>query len=293
MRMAKKVKVLLIGKSGLLGKDLYQSLIKSDDFEVFATGKDDLDITKADKVLNLVTNFSPTFVINCAAYTNVDKAEIEKEICFSTNVNGAINIAHAALRVKASLIQISTASIYSSDELNLISHSDSTNPANYYSLTKLLAEKELGNIFANTDMLFLLRPYWLYGSSQKSFTQFVLRNLREGNPIKVVDDQFGQPTSTGTVYAALLQILNNKVPHGTYAATNSGITNRVGWSNFIAHKYNLNSNLIIPTSAAEFSAVAKRPYNASLSQDCWAPYFEPRAWDKELSDFLNTLDNCQ
>jgi dTDP-4-dehydrorhamnose reductase len=280
-------KILILGADGLLGRDLSNYFSSYAKNLVFGVGRSQLDITDYQAVTKKVNSIDPDFVINCAAYTNVDKAESDKDKCWVVNVEGAHNIAKVVSQRGSELIHISTASVFNSYSNNPISSSSDYSPANFYSQTKVEAEQACQETFGPNGLLTIMRTYWLYGASKSNFCSFIANNLNSNNLTNVAVDQNGQPTSTKTVFEAILHRIENRVPAGIYPATSSGHASRVEWAESIANILNKPTNLVQAVDASCFASAAQRPFNTSLDHSQWNQYgvfFDD--WKIGVSEFL-------
>lgn len=282
-------KILIFGSQGLLGADLCRNLTNLKGFEVLGLSHQQVDITDLKSVNKVIADFAPSFVVNSAAYTNVDKAETDREICTAVNILGAENIANAVAISSSQLIHISTASVFTSPEIELIPGNSPFSPSNYYSETKVQAENSCTNILAKTNQLTILRTYWLYGSSKRNFVSFIRQQLLENKETQVVEDQYGQPTSTHAVFQAIVHRIQGDVPNGIYPATNSGIASRTEWAEYIRKSMNANKRLINTIRFTDFPAVADRPFNASLDHSDWDKFgIKLRDWESELDEYVQS-----
>lgn len=227
--MSKKTtKILVTGAQGLLGKYLLESL-KQNDFSVLAYDKIEFNITDYDSILSIFKKERPTHVINCAAYTNVDKAEIEKELCYKVNFQGVVNLVAVINQIGAELIQISTDFVFdgtSSD--GLYSTNDKKNTLNYYGFTKSLAEDY---IIENALNRKIIRTSWLFGDSDNNFVNRIIKMSEEGMTIQVTDQQIGVPTYAKDLSDNIMKIIYSD--GGIYHITNSGQGTRYDYANNI------------------------------------------------------------
>jgi dTDP-4-dehydrorhamnose reductase len=280
-------RVLITGGGGLLATELKYYFEKYPNFSIYIANKNEIDVTNIDSLKTLIYNFKPDTIINCAAYTDVDGAENNRLLAKTNNVDGVQNVASICLNLQIYLVQISTASIFSSNSLEFIKGDATPNPANFYSQTKLFGEQVCKNLIDLGAEILILRPYWLYGLKSPNFTEFVMKSVSAGSKIRVVFDQYGQPTSALTLCRIIKFGIENRIV-GFYPGTNSGITNRVEWAHKISDYFNFDRNLIIPIPQKEFQSVALRPFNATLShseQDNIG--FPSIHWSEALLEFLN------
>ena len=187
------MKILIIGASGLLGKAVTEEL---KDYEIFTPTSNELDITKREKVEKYVLEKLPNIIINCAAYTNVDKAEEEKEYAYNINCIGTLNLAQICNNYNITLIHISTDYVFDGKKAQYYSYKEDDelylNPTTMYGITKLQGEKKIINF---CEKYYILRTSWLFGDG-KNFIRTIISLSKENSEINVVNDQFGNPTYT-------------------------------------------------------------------------------------------------
>jgi dTDP-4-dehydrorhamnose reductase len=281
------IRVLITGGGGLLATELKYFFESFPNFSVYIASKSEIDITNIDSLKSLISYFKPDAIINCAAYTDVDGAEIQKLRAKANNITGVQNIASICLDLQIHLIQISTASIFNSNSLEFIKGNAEPNPTNFYSETKLFGEQICKKFIDSGAEILILRPYWLYGLKSPNFTDFVIKSVSAKSKIRIVFDQFGQPTSALTLCSIIKFGIENRIV-GFYPGTNSGMTNRVEWSREICNYFNFNTNLITPVSHKEFKSTALRPFNASLSHSENDDIgYRSMHWLEALHEFLN------
>ena len=221
-------KILVIGQDGMLGGELYERLCKKNDkYEVYKTRIETLDICDKEAVIDEVKKINPYFIINCAAYTDVDGCETRFEL--ANNVNGVAvgNIAEAANIVGATLIQISTDYVFDGKLPVEEAYTEDmlVGPVSAYGKTKYLGEQNA----AKANKYYILRTAWLYGLGGKNFVKTMLKLSENHDEISVVNDQHGSPTSTTTLCEIIEQILEKEPAYGIYHSTNEGFT---VWSDF-------------------------------------------------------------
>ena len=283
-----KRKILILGGEGLLGRDLTYYLNKYENYEVTSLGKNKANITDLKELDLVLQSIAPEFVINCAAYTNVDLAEKERDLCKKINVDAVQNLISLSVKYKTKLIQISTASVLGSNHQEELPNSNKQSPVNYYSETKAMAENLCTEYLIQGGAVYALRTYWLYGTKNSDFVSFVRKSLEEKSLTRIVSDQFGQPTSTFIVFKIIQLILNQEVSPGIYPSTASGSTSRIEWAYKIADLLKLDKKLLIPVLSNEFQAIAIRPINATLSHEIWHKQkLEISKWDEALKEYLN------
>lgn len=262
------MKVLVTGSNGQLGKYLGHALAQSP-WSFVLLSRNDLDISCKQSVFELITTHTPDIIINAAAYTAVDKAEMQPELIYAVNAHGAGFLASAAKSVNAAIIHVSTDYIFSGNNKDAYKEEDPAAPINIYGSSKYAGEVEI--IQTNPQHL-ILRTSWVFSEYGSNFFQTMRRIGRERNEISVVNDQFGGPTYAGDLADAILRII------GHYQKTGQldwGIYHYCGhpyvsWfelaQEIFAHSpTGYPSPNLIPISTADYSAVAKRPYNSRLN----------------------------
>ncbi len=265
------MKILVIGSKGQLGHEL---LIQGNNsgYEILPADLPDLDITDKTQVKHWLERFQPSFVVNAAAYTNVDKAETEQNFAFAVNRDGPANLAEACAKFEIPLIHISTDFIFDGKKSSPYIESDPVSPLSVYGKSKQEGENE---VRSRLKKHIILRTAWLYGVHGQNFVKTMLRLGREKEVISVVSDQFGSPTSAADLAEAVLQIISrikysDNINWGTYHYCGHGITT---WHVFAKEIINLAKHYIPiktitvkPISTAEYPTKATRPCFSAL--DC-------------------------
>lgn len=248
----KSPKILVIGSKGMLGQDLIDELKKS---KMNCTGYDiqEIDITKESE-MSKIEKENPDVLINCAAYTNVDLAEKEREKCHAVNVIGLKNLTEVCKKNNIVLVSISTDYVFNGSEEEY-NEDDTNNPINYYGKTKAEGE-EL--ITKNLDKYYLVRTSWLFGKKGKNFVETIRKLASERPEIKVVNDQTGRPTYTRDLCKGIIDLIKTKKPYGIYHITNSG---KCTWFEFAKEIVRLNNSRckVVPCTTEDFPRDAKRP----------------------------------
>ena len=291
--------VWLTGSKGMLGTELSVLLEKSG-FRFVGSDRE-VDITKPAELLHFAEGQQFTWIINCAAYTAVDKAEDDAELCRRLNAQGAGNIAACAQKAGARLIHISTDYVF--DGIGVTAEGvtrpyredDKTNPTGVYGLTK--REGEIA-VLENNPRSYIIRAAWLYGKHGNNFVHTMLRLMNERDEIKVVNDQRGSPTWAFDLAFVILDIIkaadtSKNIPFGIYHYTNEG---NITWYDFAKEIYRQGrqSGLtkkncsIKPCTSAEYPSKVKRPVYSVLdkSKIKAALEIEIPAWDASLKEFL-------
>lgn len=269
------MKVLVTGANGMLGSDLCP-MLEDSGYEVIETTIDELDITDKNNVNEVIDDVKPDYVVHCAAYTNVDKAEEEFEIAENINSVGTRNVAEACKRNNSVLLYISTDYVFDGTKDTPYLPNDKTNPINTYGLTKLNGEKAVQEV---CEKFYILRTSWLYGHHGKNFVETMI-SLAQKEEVKVVDDQVGCPTWTVDLSDAIISLIDEDAEYGIYHACGGGKTSWYGFAKEIYNKMNLNVN-IKPCTTKEFPRPAKRPQYSVMDNEGLL-----RDWKLALSDYI-------
>lgn len=250
------------------------------DVEIHALDRSRLNVTDLDAVVKVVRDLHPWAVVNCAAYTNVDKAETEVAAAMATNALGPRNLAVACEETGAWLMHFSTDYIFDGSKAGPYGIWDEPNPVNQYGRSKLWGERYAASLCRR---YFILRTSWLFGRHGRNFVQTMLGLGKGDAPLQVVNDQAGAPTYTIDFARAAASLLETGA-FGIYHVTNSGLTTWYGFAVEIMRKSGLRKE-ILPVSTEEFPRPARRPRNSALD-----PYPLKETIGHLLPDWQNALD---
>lgn len=255
------MKILITGANGMLAKAVINEL---KDEELILTDVADLDITNIELLRKFVKENKPQYIINCAAYTAVDKAEEQEEIARKVNTIGPKNLAIVANEEDATLIHISTDYVFGGDKTveEDYSEMEEKNPNSVYGITKLEGEQEITN---SCFKHYIFRTAWLYGDGN-NFVRTMLKLGKEKEVINVVMDQHGSPTYAVDLASIIHQAIEKQIPYGIYHATNMGYTTWYEFTKQIFEKVGYTCK-VNPVTSEEFASKAKRPKNSKLSKD--------------------------
>ena len=276
-------KILIIGKDGMLGSELTSRLGKNPEYEVFGTTMQTLDICNKEAVHNIINEIKPYYIINCAAYTNVDGCETHLELANAVNGIAVENISQAANLVDATLIQIGTDYVFDGELPTDQSYTEDMLPCpvSAYGTTKLLGEQNA----AKANKHYILRTAWLYGQGN-NFVRTMLRLSKEKEFLNVVCDQHGSPTSTTTLCEVIEQILIKEPAYGVYHTTNEGYTTWYGFAKTIFELSGINIP-VNPVNSDAYPTPTKRPFNSKLSAAKLNSIgIYPRNYIDELKEYL-------
>lgn len=259
-------KVLLIGADGMLGGELLDRL--SHNYEVYGTTIETLDICDKDAVLDKVNDIKPYFIINCAAYTNVDACETHEDLALAVNGTAVANIAEAAQKNDSTLIHISTDYVFPGNlDIDKYYTEDMLpNPVSAYGRTKLVGEENC----KKTEKYYILRTAWLYGIRGKNFVKTMINASKTRDEVTVVNDQHGSPTSTTTLCKIIEQIMEKEPEYGIYHSTNEGFTTWCEFTKKIYEFANIKTKVKAITSEEYkqmYPQSSDRPKNSQLSKE--------------------------
>ena len=261
------MKILITGGNGMLAKEVKEKFEKEN--EVIVTDVAELDITNEKGVYDFITNLKPEYIINCAAFTAVDKAEECYELADKINGDGPANLAKAAKVVGAKLVHISTDYVFGGD-LNIendYKEDDEKNPVTVYGITKLHGEQGIED---NMKEYYIFRTAWLYGVGGNNFVKTMTKLGKTKDEINVVSDQHGSPTYAKDLTDIIYKAIEKKIPYGIYNATNEGYTTWYDFTKEILDMQNIECK-VNPVTTEEYIEMmkvtqAKRPFNSQMSK---------------------------
>lgn len=284
------MKVLVTGACGQLGRALLTQ--SPDGHEIIAIDKGTMDVREASQVETVVSQQKPDIIINCAAYTAVDRAESEAALAKAVNTDGPGFLAYAARQHDARLIHISTDYVFDGEQPHPYRPDDKPNPINVYGASKLEGEQR---IMASSDgRALIIRTAWLYSAHGDNFVKTMLRLMAQKDQLGVVSDQLGTPTSVNTLAEAIWAAVERPALSGIHHWTDAGVAS---WYDFaIAIQEQsvalgiLKRNIPVrPIRSQDYPTAAKRPASAILDKSSSWPAFgvEPMHWRKALRILLH------
>ena len=254
------MKIIVTGSNGQLGTDVAAELF-ANGHDVIGADLPETDITDEAQITALISECNADAVIHCAAFTNVDLAESERDICKKINVDGTLNIARACHKHGIKMLYISTDYVFDGKGETAFETDAQKNPCNFYGETKLGGEKA---VTENCEKYFIVRISWVFGENGKNFVKTMLRLSVEKETLNVVCDQVGSPTYTKDLSKLLCEMVASE-KYGVYHATNEGYCS---WADFASKIMELSgaSTKIIPIPSSEYKSAAVRPSNSRLSK---------------------------
>ena len=293
------MKILITGANGMLAQSVRARFAAQN--ELVLAGSRELDITNAELVMQKVSEIKPDLLINCAAYTAVDRAESEEDLAYKVNADGPENLAKACAKTGTLLVHISTDYVFGggkplSEEYQ---EDDPKEPQSAYGRTKLAGEEK---VVRSGCKFYIFRIAWLYGEGP-NFVRTMLKLAEGREKVSVVNDQYGSPTYAEDLVTIIEQALDKKIPYGIYNATNLGFTN---WADFARKIYKLasvncevegiNSEEYEKQARARAGAdykVAKRPRNSKMSkQKLLNAGIKIPDWEDGLRRYLTQENNA-
>lgn len=279
------MRVLLLGKFGLLGSELTTLLKSRQEFELFAFGHEDFDINDWKQVAKIIQKTDPQFIINATGYTKVDEAEKEHEKAFQINAHAVGNLAKICAPLKIPIMHFSTDYVFGSpseakDILKKGGYDEDEppNPINEYGKSKAHGENLL---MQSTPYFFLIRTQWLYGHGGKNFVDTILNLAKTEPTLRIVNDQFGKPTYVRDLVKAIIPFFQSN-NYGIYHIVNEGVAS---WYEFAKEILKIRGiqKEVIPITSEELDRPAKRPKHAALL-NTKVPLL--RSWKEALKDYL-------
>jgi dTDP-4-dehydrorhamnose reductase len=292
------MRILVTGKDGQLGRSIHKVISANSEIdndygsnEFIFVGRRELDLSN-DSNINHYFNSNNKFdiIINCAAYTTVDKAEEESELANKINHLAVKKIAEIANKQESKLIHISTDYVFDGESNKLYTETDITNPINVYGKTKLAGEKALQDIMS-TDAI-IIRTSWVYSEYGNNFVKTMLRLGKERNELSVVSDQIGSPTYATDLAKAILGIINNKDYQDKNQSTqvchysNKG---EISWYEFAKEIFKLAEVdcKVSPITTEQYPTPARRPMNTIMDKNKIT-----KAFSVDTPDWKKSLNTC-
>lgn len=291
------MKILITGAKGQLGREIINILNKGTSqlgkindiykkSEILGADIEELDITSLENVRKTLYEFKPDIVINAAAYTNVDRCEVNKDEAFKVNALGAKNLAVVCEDIKAKLVHISTDYVFNGNSTIPYREYDLLNPISIYGKTKYLGEEYVKQFCTR---YFILRTAWLYGYNGNNFVKTIMRAAKEKGYLEVVDDQKGNPTNVVDLAHHIFKVVLTE-EYGVYHCTGKG---KCSWYEFacrIVDYAGINCD-VKPIKSDKLKRVAKRPTNSCLDNmmlRCTVGD-EMREWQVALLEFIERI----
>jgi len=290
------MRILVTGANGQVGHE-FKAIAQDSKHTFECLDRSQLDITNEAQINECLNRFMPDLVINCAAYTAVDKAENDVDMAYAINAHGAGHLANECKAIDAAMIHISTDYVFAGDTLSPYKENDPTEPTGIYGASKLAGEKAVAK---KLNKHIILRTAWVFGAHGNNFVKTMLRLGAERDQLGVVHDQLGAPTSAKGIAEccmAIAEVIDNRDPDdvhwGTYHFCGAPYSN---WFEFAEHIFSAAVTLglldkapkLNSISSDQFPTPAKRPSNSRLKCAKLMSHFEiaPDDWSNQLNEVL-------
>ena len=260
------LRLLILGGSGILGLEVLKEALGRN-FDCLSPRSEELDVRNSAELEKAVSSYKPDWIINCAAWTNVDGAESSPLEALEINRSAVENIATAAAKVHCAVVHISTDYVFDGSLDIGYSENDATHPINHYGLSK--REGEVALLKERSIKSYILRTSWLYGVTGKNFVRTMTARALRGEESKVVSDQVGSPTNARDLARGIFSIIERQPEPGIYHFANKG---RCSWFEFAQKIYELagaNPGLVQPIGSSQINQKAKRPSHSILDTSKW------------------------
>jgi dTDP-4-dehydrorhamnose reductase len=292
------MRILLTGKNGQVGFELKKKL--STLGEVIATDREELDLANPDAIRAFIDQTKPNIIINPAAFTAVDKAELEPDLAYQINTIAPEVLAEKAAELDIPLVHFSTDYVFDGLKKEAYVETDETNPQSVYAKTKSEGEEKV----RKHSKHIILRTSWVFGVHGNNFLKAILRLITEKESLNIVGDQWGSPASASMLADVTFKIVDsifkdkNFSDYGTYHVTNEGKTNWHDYANFIVsesiqlgYKVKCEPDKIQSIFTSEYPTAAKRPLNSRLNCDKLKKTFmlELPHWESEVKKVLREI----
>jgi len=256
---------LVLGANGQLGQELIH-LLKSKNIYAIGTDRNEIDFAKPNEIAGKLAKLNPSHIVNCGAYTQVDKAEEEAELANLINAQAPGVIAKFASERKIPFVHISTDYVFDGSNTTPYLEGDNVNPLSIYGLSKASGEKE---VLVNNPSAYILRTAWVYGQYGNNFPKTIIKKLRAKDDLNIVCDQKGSPTWTFDLAGAIIEIIEKSPTGGIYHVTNNGSCTWFEFAQKIAETLDLDSKLISSINSQSLVRAAQRPSYSILSNNKW------------------------
>jgi dTDP-4-dehydrorhamnose reductase len=281
-------KILVFGASGQLGHCLKKVASEWSSLEIIFPDENEANILNLDGLKLVFQKYQPTYCVNCAAYTAVDKAEDDVEIARKVNKDGAANLAVLCSTYKATLIQVSTDFVFEGNTTQPLLEGDKANPINVYGLTKLEGEQAVAEALTEH---YIIRTSWLYSEYGNNFVKTMLRLGAEKDELKIIADQVGTPTYAIDLAGCILTIIaHDNQQYGIYHYSNEGVTS---WYDFAMGIFDISNTQVkvYPVRTAEYATRAIRPAFSVMDKSKIKTTFniEVPYWRKSLEVCISRL----
>ena len=276
------MRVLVTGIKGQLGYDVVKELEKRG-HQPIGVDREEMDLMNNEVIRAYIMNLRPEAIIHCAAYTAVDKAEEEVEICYQINAEAVKVIAECAKELDVKLIYISTDYVFDGTKEGEYVETDLPNPINVYGASKLKGEQYVQSLL---EKYYIVRISWVFGENGNNFIKTMIRLGSERDELNIIDDQIGSPTYTADLAPLLVEMMET-TKYGIYHATNEGFCSWYEFANEIFKQSGIEVKTN-PITTDQYPTAANRPMNSRMSKQSLkeADFDFLPSWQAALKEYL-------
>ena len=277
------MKILVTGVKGQLGYDVVKAL-ESRGHQPVGVDHEEMDLMNNNMIQNFIMNLKPEAIIHCAAYTAVDQAEDEVEICYQINAEAVKVMAECAKKLDIPMIYISTDYVFDGTKASEYVETDIPNPINVYGASKLKGEQYVQQLL---EKFYIVRISWVFGINGNNFIKTMQRLGNEQDQLNIIHDQVGSPTYTAHLAPLLVDMIETD-QYGIYHATNEGYCSWYEFADEIFKQSQLDVTLH-PITTDQYKTKAKRPLNSKMSKQKLSDYGFHRlpTWQEALKNYIN------
>jgi dTDP-4-dehydrorhamnose reductase len=280
------MRILITGKNGQVGSEFTR--LSPTPADLVAVGREECDLSREQSIRDLVRRVQPAVIVNAAAYTAVDRAETERDLCFAINAAAPRVLAEEAAQLDALLIHYSTDYVFNGEKREPYLETDPISPVSVYGASKAAGEAAIAEV---AGRYLVLRTSWVYAAEGKNFLRTMLRLGAERSELRVVDDQVGAPTSAAAIAGATARLLEqpSALPAGIYHMTAGGSTSWYGFAQAIFQSGALTTPpQVQPIPSSGYPTPARRPANSVLANDKFTHAFGFRlaSWQQQLQEVI-------
>ena len=283
------MRILVTGANGQLGNELRNVLESEKPGITTYVDLDELDITNRQAVEKFIKEGDYTHIVNCAAYTAVDKAEEEKLQCAAVNIEGVANLGHVAGEMGIKIIHISTDYVFDGKAYKPYTESDKVNPTSHYGTTKRKGETALLGLAPDAV---IVRTGWLYSPYGKNFVKTILNLLEQNKPLRVVSDQVGTPTYANDLAKAIVNIILSRQWHpGIINFSNEGVCSWYDFAEAIRRISGYTDNTIQPIPSEDYPTPTVRPHYSVLDKSKYRRIYSATIphWETSLKECIDRI----
>lgn len=279
------MKVLVTGVKGQLGYDVVKELEKRG-YQPIGVDRDEMDLMDNAAIRSVIRNLKPEAIIHCAAYTAVDKAEEEVELCYQINAESVKVIAECAKELDIKLIYISTDYVFDGTKEGEYTETDIPNPINVYGASKLKGEQYVQELL---EKYYIVRISWVFGINGNNFIKTMRRLGEQLEELNVIDDQVGSPTYTADLAPLLVDMMETE-KYGVYHASNEGFCSWYEFAKEIFKQSGIEVK-VNPITTDQYPTKAKRPMNSKMSKGKLAKnnFSLLDNWENSVKRYLSLL----